>query len=69
MKTLLRPWHLLLFAPVGWASRQQQDVIDSQNTRIVDLVLRFATHVMRHRDTKFVPLRTYLTGHTDTEIV
>jgi hypothetical protein len=34
MNTLLRPWHVLLFALVGWTSRRQQDVIEFQNAQI-----------------------------------
>lgn len=39
MNTLLRPWHLVLFAIVGWHGRRQQEVIDFQNAQL-DVLLR-----------------------------
>jgi putative transposase len=32
MKSVLQPWHLLLFIIAGWANRHQQDAIEYPRT-------------------------------------
>ena len=50
MNTLLRPWHLVLFALVGWHGRRQQDVIDFQNAQIDVLLEQLGKRRLRLTD-------------------
>lgn len=34
MQFLLKPWHIVFIALVGWVSQHQQQVIDFQNAQI-----------------------------------